>query len=85
MVLNNLENAKAERLKELHQPISHVDLLRELASTQEASTKLQKQMERRSLFMPAIDTGSYLDMKFISVGIDYKRDQDKIIHLLINY
>ncbi len=46
VVLNNLEEAKAERLEELRQPVSRDELLKELASTQQAITRLQKQMER---------------------------------------
>lgn len=46
VVLNNLEEAKAERLQELRQPVSRDELLKELASTQQAITRLQKQMER---------------------------------------
>ncbi|MEN8168009.1 MAG: ion transporter [Pseudomonadota bacterium] len=46
VVLNNLEEAKAEQLETLHQPVSRDKLLNELANTQQAMTRLQKQMER---------------------------------------
>ena len=46
VVLNNLEEAKAERLDELRQPVSRDDLLKELAATQTALSRLRKRMER---------------------------------------
>ncbi len=46
VVLNNLEEAKAEQLEELRQPVSHDELLKELESTQQAMVRLRKQMER---------------------------------------
>ena len=46
VVLNNLEEAKAERLAELRQPASRDDLLKELAATQSALTRLRERMER---------------------------------------
>ena len=46
VVINNLDEAKAERLEKLRQPVSRDELLKELASTQQALTRLQKQMER---------------------------------------
>lgn len=46
VVINNLEEAKAERLAELRPPVSREALLRELACTQQAIVKLQKQMAR---------------------------------------
>lgn len=46
VVLNNLEEAKAERLEELRQPVSRDELLKELANTQQAMARLQKQMGR---------------------------------------
>ena len=44
VVLNNLEEAKAEQLETLRQPVSHDELLRELANTQQAMLRLQKQI-----------------------------------------
>ena len=46
IVLNNLEQAKAEQLKELRKPVSRDDLLDELATTQRALARLRKHMER---------------------------------------
>ena len=46
VVLNNLEESKAERLEELKQPTSRDDLLKELAATQSALTRLRERMER---------------------------------------
>lgn len=46
VVLNNLEEAKAEQIEELRQPVSRDELLKELASTQLAMGRLRKQMER---------------------------------------
>ncbi len=47
VVLNNLDEAKTERLKELQPPVSHEDLLRELENTQQVMLRLQKQMQER--------------------------------------
>ena len=44
VVLNNLEQAKAERLEEITTPPSRDELLRELRVTQEALARLQKQI-----------------------------------------
>lgn len=46
VVLNNLEEAKAERLAELRQPVSRDELFKEIENTQQAMLRLQKQMER---------------------------------------
>lgn len=46
VVLNNLEEAKAERLAQLRQPVSRDELLKELDNTQQAMLRLQKQMQR---------------------------------------
>jgi voltage-gated sodium channel len=46
VVINNLEEAKAERLAELRQPVSRDELLKELADTQQAMTRLRSRMER---------------------------------------
>ncbi|WP_456379368.1 ion transporter [Thiolapillus sp.] len=45
VVINNLEEAKAERLAALRQPVSRDELLKELENTQQAMLRLQKQME----------------------------------------
>jgi voltage-gated sodium channel len=46
IVLNNLEHAKAEQLKELRKPVSRDELLNELATTQQALIQLRERMER---------------------------------------
>ena len=46
IVLNNLEQAKAEQLKELRKPVSRDELLDELATTQRALARLRERMER---------------------------------------
>lgn len=48
VVLNNLEEAKSERLEELRRPVSQNELLRELQATQLALTRLRERMERSS-------------------------------------
>lgn len=45
VVINNLEEAKAERLAELQQPTSKDDILKELRQTQEALQRLQARLE----------------------------------------
>lgn len=45
VVLNNLDEAKAERLKELQLPPTHEEIVEELRSTQQALAKLQSQLE----------------------------------------
>ncbi len=45
VVINNLEEAKAARLAELRQPVSRDELLKELADTQQAMTRLRSRME----------------------------------------
>lgn len=49
VVLNNLEEAKAERLEELRVPASKEELLKELRQTQEMLQKLQIKVENTSL------------------------------------
>lgn len=44
VVINNLDEAKAERLAQLQQPISNEELLKELANTQQALSRLQQQI-----------------------------------------
>lgn len=46
IVLNNLEQAKAEQLKELRKPVSRDELLDELTTTQRALARLRERMER---------------------------------------
>jgi voltage-gated sodium channel len=46
VVINNLEQVKAERLEALRQPVSRDELLKELADTQQALIRLRKRMER---------------------------------------
>jgi voltage-gated sodium channel len=46
VVLNNLEQSKAEQLKELRNPVSRDELLDELATTQQALARLRERMER---------------------------------------
>jgi voltage-gated sodium channel len=46
VVLNNLEEAKSERLEKMSSPISREQLLSELSNTQQALAKLQQQIEK---------------------------------------
>lgn len=46
VVINNLEEAKVERLNELEQPVSRQALLQELRETQQALIRLQDRLER---------------------------------------
>ena len=46
VVLNNLDEAKTERLREIQQPPTGDDILRELRTTQEALQRLQAQLEQ---------------------------------------
>lgn len=46
VVINNLEEAKAERLQTLCQPVSRDELFAELAATQRALSRLHERMER---------------------------------------
>ncbi len=46
VVINNLEQAKAEQLKEISKPVSRDELLDELAVTQQALTRLRERMEK---------------------------------------
>ena len=45
VVLNNLEEAKAERLERLLTPPSHEDLLRELRATQDSLLRLERRLQ----------------------------------------
>ena len=44
VVLNNLEQAKAERLQQLQSPASREEILRELRNTQEALRRLERRL-----------------------------------------
>ena len=46
VVLNNLEEAKQEKLEEMRQPLSKQELLQELKATQQALQRLQVSMEK---------------------------------------
>ena len=48
VVINNLEEAKAERLRDLTQPPTPDEILRELRDTQDALTRVQAQLEQFS-------------------------------------
>ncbi len=45
IIINNLDEAKAERLRKLQQPVSREDLLNELRSTREALRRLEERLE----------------------------------------
>jgi len=45
VVINNLEKSKAEELEKLRKPVTHDDLIKELADTQQALRRLQKNIE----------------------------------------
>ena len=44
IIINNLDEAKLERLKELEQPVSREELLREIQSTREALLRLEERL-----------------------------------------
>ncbi|HEC20859.1 MAG TPA: ion transporter [Gammaproteobacteria bacterium] len=46
VVLNNLEQAKAEQLEDLQAPVSRGEILRELRQTQKALVRLQEKLKR---------------------------------------
>jgi len=46
VVINNLEEAKVERLRELEPPVSREEILRDLRSTQKALRRLEERLER---------------------------------------
>ena len=52
VVLNNLEEAKAERLRELEQPVSREEILRDLRSTQKALRRLEERLGRQREHVP---------------------------------
>ena len=45
IIINNLDEAKAERLRELEPPVSREELLRELRTTQDALRRLEKRLD----------------------------------------
>ena len=45
IIINNLDEAKAERLRELEPPVSREELLRELRSTQDALHRLERRLD----------------------------------------
>jgi hypothetical protein len=47
VVLNNLEQAKAEQLEAIRQPVSRDDLIKELANTQLALNRLQQKIKKQ--------------------------------------
>ncbi|MDH3325951.1 MAG: ion transporter [Gammaproteobacteria bacterium] len=46
VVINNLEEAKADSLRELEQPVSQKDLIAELKNTKEALSRLEQRLNR---------------------------------------
>ena len=53
IIINNLDEAKLERLRELEQPVSREELLREIRSTREALYRLEKRIDKESGEHPA--------------------------------
>ena len=45
IIINNLDEAKAERLRELEPPVSRAELLRELRTTRDALRRLEQRLE----------------------------------------
>ena len=45
IIINNLDEAKLERLRDLEQPVSREELLREIRNTQEALQRLEQRIE----------------------------------------
>jgi voltage-gated sodium channel len=45
IIINNLDEAKLERLRELERPVSREELLREIRVTQEALQRLERRIE----------------------------------------
>ena len=46
VVINNLDEAKQERIRSLDQPVSREEILRELRSTQRALRRLEERLEQ---------------------------------------
>jgi voltage-gated sodium channel len=48
VVINNLDEAKAERLAELQGPVTQKEILKDLRETQKALKRLEERLERTS-------------------------------------
>ena len=48
IIINNLDEAKLERLRELDEPVSREELLREIRSTRDALARLEKRIDKES-------------------------------------
>lgn len=48
IIINNLDEAKLERLRDLERPVSREELLRELRATQDALQRLERRIKERS-------------------------------------
>jgi voltage-gated sodium channel len=46
VVINNLDEAKAERLAELQGPVTQKEILTDLRETQKALTRLERRLDR---------------------------------------
>jgi len=57
VVINNLDEAKVERLKELEQPLSRDELLMQLRETQKAMFQLQEKLEKSNKAVFGKDAG----------------------------
>ena len=53
IIINNLDDAKAERLRELEPPVSRAELLRELRTTRDALRRLEQRLEVDNQDTPA--------------------------------
>ncbi len=53
IIINNLDEAKAERLRELEPPVSRAELLRELRTTRDALRRLEQRLEVDNQDTPA--------------------------------
>ena len=45
IIINNLDEAKLERLRDLEQPVSREELLREIRTTRDALRRLERRIE----------------------------------------
>ena len=52
IIINNLDEAKAERLQELQTPLSREELLRELRATQDALRRLEDRIDQMGRELP---------------------------------
>ena len=55
IIINNLDEAKAERLQELQPPLSREELLNEMRSTQDALRRLEERIDRMGEDLPDRD------------------------------